>query len=244
MKTFLNSVNRENLTSSEVQILEYLQNNVDSINYMSLNDLCKELYVSNATIVRFCQKIGLNGFNELKFSLKTNLNQTSALSDPLHSIFQQTAALKDFIQNIDNNTVEEIVQLMQSKESIYIYGRGISSLPAKYLYSMLNSMDIPCIFVDWIDSFKALSKSITNNSLLFIFTNIGEKNIYKEIIQQYHTHNTKIIWISSTDIDESLINPSDIYVHTNEEKTETTFQNKLNTFSFIQILVDYVRVKA
>lgn len=239
MKTFLNSINKKNLTSSEVQILEYLQNNIDSIHYMSLNDLCKVLYVSNATIVRFCQKIGLNGFNELKFKLKTDLNSTSALSDPLHVLSQQTATLKDFIQSIDNNTVEEIIQLIQSKESIYIYGRGISSLPAKYLYSMLNSMDIPCIFIDWIDSFKALSESITNNSLLFIFTNIGEKNIYKDIIQQYHTRSTKIIWISSTDVDESLIYSNDIYIHTREE----TFQNKMNTFAFVQILTDYIRTK-
>lgn len=77
MKSFLNTVDVNNLTSSEQIIYQYFKDNLHSIIYLSLSDICKELYVSNATVIRFCQKIGFKGFNELKFQLKNELNLTN-----------------------------------------------------------------------------------------------------------------------------------------------------------------------
>lgn len=64
------------LTEMEQNILTYFENNLSSAVYMNLITVT-ELYTSNATIVRFCKKLGLNGFNEFKYQLKKNsLSQT------------------------------------------------------------------------------------------------------------------------------------------------------------------------
>ena len=211
MKSFLDTVDVNILTSSEQIIYQYFKDHLNDIVYLSLSDICKELYVSNATVIRFCQKLGFKGFNELKFQLKNELSLTNKSVNAWDAIPHRTSILKDFIDNIDDKIIEQICSEIKNHKSIYIYGRNMSRLPAKYLQSMLNTMDIPCIYIDWIDFLSALSKSFPDNAVLFIFTNYGDKSIYEPIVKQCHERHMKIIWISSTDLDSSLLSSNDIF---------------------------------
>lgn len=242
MKSFLDTVDVNNLTSSEQIIYQYFKDNLHSIIYLSLSDICKELYVSNATVIRFCQKIGFKGFNELKFQLKNELNLTNKSTNAWDTIPHRASILKDFIDDINDKIIEQICSEIKNHKSIYIYGRNMSSLPAKYLQSMLNTMDIPCIYMDWIDFLSALSKSFPDNAVLFIFTNYGDKSIYAPIVKQCHERHVKIIWISSTDLDPSLLNSNDIYISTHEVELESPpLLTKLTSFLLVQFIIEYLR---
>lgn len=242
MKSFLNTVDVNNLTSSEQIIYQYFKDNLHSIIYLSLSDICKELYVSNATVIRFCQKIGFKGFNELKFQLKNELNLTNKSTNAWDTIPHRASILKDFIDDINDKIIEQICSEIKNHKSIYIYGRNMSSLPAKYLQSMLNTMDIPCIYIDWIDFLSALSKSFPDNAVLFIFTNYGDKSIYAPIVKQCHERHVKIIGISSTDLDPSLLNSNDIYISTHEVELESPpLLTKLTSFLLVQFIIEYLR---
>ena len=242
MKSFLDTVDVNNLTSSEQIIYQYFKDHLNNIVYLSLSDICKELYVSNATVIRFSQKLGFKGFNELKFQLKNELNLTNKSTNAWDTIPHRTSILKDFIDNIDDKIIEQICSEIKNHKSIYIYGRNMSSLPAKYLQSMLNTMDIPCIYIDWIDFLSALSKSFPDNAVLFIFTNYGDKSIYEPIVKQCHERHVKIIWISSTDLDSSLLSSNDIYISTHEAKLETPpLLTKLTSFLLVQFIIEYLR---
>ena len=151
MKTFLNQIDSSKFTENDKLIFDYFIEHKNHLPYFSLSDICKDLYLSNATIVRFCQKLGFKGFNELKYTLRNELNSSSDFSNSWKILQRRTAVLKDFIDNIDSLKIKNICSQILESESLYIYGRNMSSLPAKYLYSMLNSMDIPCIYIDWID---------------------------------------------------------------------------------------------
>ena len=118
----------------------------------------------------------------------------------------------------------------------------MSSLPAKYLYSMLNSMDIPCIYIDWIDFLRALSKSLPENATLIIFTNYGEASIYQSIIDSCHHRHANIIWISSSEINPSLLTDSDTYIWTQEVPLEHVhLRTKMTSFLVVQLIVEYLR---
>ena len=238
MKSFLDTVDVNNLTSSEQIIYQYFKDHLNNIVYLSLSDICKELYVSNATVIRFSQKLGFKGFNELKFQLKNELNLTNKSVNAWDTIPHRTSILKDFIDNIDDKIIEQICSEIKNHKSIY----NMSSLPAKYLQSMLNTMDIPCIYIDWIDFLSALSKSFPDNAVLFIFTNYGDKSIYEPIVKQCHERHVKIIWISSTDLDSSLLSSNDIYISTHEAKLETPpLLTKLTSFLLVQFIIEYLR---
>ena len=73
----LHQIDTTDFSENELLILEYFIAHEKSLPYMSLNDICKDLFISNATIVRFCQKIGFNGFNELKYSLRKSSREST-----------------------------------------------------------------------------------------------------------------------------------------------------------------------
>ena len=52
----LHQIDTTDFSENELLILEYFIAHEKSLPYMSLNDICKDLFISNATIVRFCQK--------------------------------------------------------------------------------------------------------------------------------------------------------------------------------------------
>ena len=57
------------LTKGEQKVADYIYKNNDTIIYQSLKELSKNIGVGEATIIRFCNKIGLNGFQDLKLIL-------------------------------------------------------------------------------------------------------------------------------------------------------------------------------
>lgn len=242
MKTFLNQIDSSKFTENDKRILDYFIQHKNHLPYLSLSDICKDLYLSNATIVRFCQKLGFKGFNELKFTLRNELNSSSDFSNSWQILKRRTAVLKDFIDNIDSAKIKNICSQILQRESLYIYGRNMSSLPANYLYSMFNSMDIPCIYINWIDFLRALSKSLPENATLIIFTNYGETSVYQSIIDSCHKRHANIIWISSSDIDPSLLSSADTYIWTQEVPLENVhLRTKMTSFLVVQMIVEYLR---
>lgn len=92
---------RLSLTDAEKEILSYFESNLPSSIYANLNDLSASLYTSNATIVRFCQKLGLKGYNEFKYQVRSELMQ---LQQPVFTgndlISHSIALFKDNMQCI------------------------------------------------------------------------------------------------------------------------------------------------
>ena len=62
----LQSVDLTTLTQSERCIYAYLKEHPRAILTSNLEGLCREMYISTASMVRFCQKLGFSGYNELK----------------------------------------------------------------------------------------------------------------------------------------------------------------------------------
>lgn len=242
MTSFFSQFHSTEYTETEQFILSYFNQHIDTLPYMSLNDICHELYISNASIVRFCQKLGFNGFNELKYKLKNELHVSSDIHSPGKMLQHRISVFKDFIDIVDDIKIQNICSIILNSEFLYIYGRNMSSIPAKYLYSMLNIMDIPCIFIDWIDFLSALSTTLPDNATLIIYTNYGESTVYQPILNRCHQKNIRIVWISSSELSPELIHKDDIYIWTQEPHLKyIPLRTKMTSFIFTQIILEYIQ---
>ena len=57
------------LTKSERKVADFILNSGESIIYSTMNDIKTKANVGDATIIRFCQKLGFSGFSDLKLKL-------------------------------------------------------------------------------------------------------------------------------------------------------------------------------
>ncbi len=227
------------LSDTELMIQDYFNDKINSLSQFSLNDISNSLYVSPSTIVRFCQKAGFKGFNEFKYYLRNRNSFDYRTNSPWKVIQHNISILKDVMDSVDDETILKVCELIKNSSSFYIYGRNMSSIPARYLHSMMTTMDIPSILIDWIDFLSGLSNSFNEETLLIMFTNYGDKEVYSKIMEHCHSRKVKIVWISSNEVDNSLLSDEDIYIYTNEGKLQdVNLRTKISSITIIQLIIE------
>lgn len=234
------------LTETETEILNYFENNLPTSAHIGLNDLSAALYTSNATIVRFCQKLGLKGYNEFKYQLKNELKQskrTTYESDEL--IAHSLALFKDNLESIDLTKLEQIADLLAGDHPTYIYGSYLSSLAARYLQTILNTLDHPSILIEWQRLLNGLIHEITPDSVLFIISAHGDAERYLPVFQCAKERG--IITILLTCEESSPLIPfSTIWLCTNDHNEEyhhVDINSRIGIFTIIQLIIELVALK-
>ena len=231
------------LTDMEKQILAYFEENLAPAVYMNLDVLSQALYTSSATIVRFCKKIGLNGFNEFKYELKKELSMSTHTSLSPDSLLKHSlASFKDNVDSFDLQNLRAICDFLISDRPLYIYGAGLSSIPARYLQIILTTLDRPCILVELRDLMEAITYYIKEDAILFIITTHGDALRYMQIFEKAKQHGTTVILITCEE--DSPLHPySNISVVTNDENQRyhnIDLNYRIGIITVIQILIEMI----
>ncbi|WP_075877588.1 MurR/RpiR family transcriptional regulator [Merdibacter massiliensis] len=243
MIPLLEKVKNIDLTASEKLLFDYIQEDPKRIIHQNLQDICQKLYISNATIVRFCQKIGYQGFHEFKFAIRSQLEDITENDLSLDSYFNfHLSRFKDAIQLIPFDQLETISKMFHSYSTIYIYGSAMSSIPAHYLYSVLSSLDFSCIYIEWRHLLRGIAENTDANTLMFMITSHGYNERYLDVIETLKNNGSTIIYITDEENHkiEELVH---YYINTREPGHylhNVDFSFKTKTLIFIQILIDLI----
>ncbi|MCI6885664.1 MAG: MurR/RpiR family transcriptional regulator [Lachnospiraceae bacterium] len=234
---------RMTLTNTEQEILTYFETHLPSAIHTDLNRLSSELYTSNATIVRFCQKLGLRGFNEFKYQVRSELKELRSPAIASDDLISHTLALfKDNMDAIDQKKLEQIANLLTGDAPVYIYGSYLSSLAARYLQTILNTLDYPSILIEWQRLLNGLIYEITPGSVLLIITAHGDAIRYLPVFQRAKERNAVTILLTCEDT-SPLIPYSTIWMCTNDKNEEyhhVDINPRIGIFTIIQLLIELV----
>ena len=135
----LNFTNRE--------IAHYLLSHGEDVLKLTVSQLSQKTYTSPATIVRLCQKLGLEGYNDFKIKYSAELeNKTAQMNnidvnfpfdekDSYKTIAHKMAVLyneviKDTIKYLNYDELNKVVHLLNKSSCIDLYGSGNSLLSA------------------------------------------------------------------------------------------------------------------
>ena len=163
------------LTETEQVILDYLECNLPSCAYLGIKDLESRLYTSGATIVRFCQKLGLKGFHELKYQMRSQMGQQQEMRSSAGSLISHSIAIfKDNLEMADIDSLRAIADLLTGERPVYIYGNELSSVAAKYLHMILTALDFPSILLEWPRLLNGLTYEISPDAVFFVITAHGD----------------------------------------------------------------------
>lgn len=136
------------LTKKDRMVMDYIKQDPERFVTASGRDIAEELQVSEATISRFCQKVGFGGFNEMRFTLTQVLQQqgersvgeTADLSSQLvrdyYTIIQQAQAL------LNIKDIERCAQHIVDARNIYVAGMGSSGFTALEMSSKFSRLGL------------------------------------------------------------------------------------------------------
>lgn len=126
----------ESLPPSELKVAHYLLDNPDEIIHASVTELANSLGVSESTVVRFCQRLGYQGYQEFKILLARDLGrpfqdtyQEIELDDDAATVIHKTlqisqGALVDTEAVLDPERMQDVVGWLTEADQVYLFGCG------------------------------------------------------------------------------------------------------------------------
>lgn len=146
----------DTLPRSERKVADYVLNHADQVIHSSVTDLAQTLEVSESTVVRFCQRLGYQGYPEFKVLLARDLGtpfqdtyDTLDPGDDVTTIVRKTVqisiqALNDTLAILDPNNVKEVVDLLINAHHVFLFGCGGSGGSAQIAYQKMLRLGLPC----------------------------------------------------------------------------------------------------
>ena len=234
------------LTDTELEILEYFEKNIHRRMFSSLNQVSGELYTSNATIVRFCKKLGLRGYNEFKYQVRRELEQLQHPVETAGTLIARSAAqFRDNVDALDAGKLEKIADLLTSDRSIYIYGGSLNSMAAKYLHIILTTLDYPSILVEWQRLLNGLVEGMDPHTVLLLISAHGDAERYLSVLRKAREKGAATVLLTCQE-DSPLLPYSTISLCTNDENEEyhqVDVNPRLGILTIIQILIEMIARK-
>ncbi len=114
------------LNDTDDSIIEYIKQNREDINSISIQKIASQLYISPNSIMRLAKKIGYSGFSELKYSLQ-NENEPEKYVTITSQVFDKVP--KNIVKTLDvsdEKSIELMVKNMKKVNKILFVGVGDS----------------------------------------------------------------------------------------------------------------------
>ena len=155
---FLPEVHRHyaSLTPAQKKLADFVMLYPSEVVNASASEFAARAGTAPSAVIRFCQRLGYDGFSAFKLHLAVTLSRqepasyisgirpedsSSAVLDKIFSANLQ--ALRDTLSRIDRQAFDRAVQAMKTARRICIYGVGSSAQPAHELCYRLMLLGYP-----------------------------------------------------------------------------------------------------
>lgn len=188
----------QQLTKSEKKVADYIVSNQDKVIHNTMSDLSRLLEVGDATIIRLCKKLGLNGFTDLKISIaKMNIGSAHEPFDNSSMLNKIDDSLKRTHQYINEADLEKVVELFKTKKHIYIFGKGQSGMSAMDLEKLLLRNGVQSTALIDSDFQINAAAAMTDEDLLLAFSLTGRTTDLVEALSLAKENGATIIGITN-----------------------------------------------
>jgi DNA-binding MurR/RpiR family transcriptional regulator len=144
------------LPRSERKVADYVLNCADEVIHSSVTDLAQTVDVSESTVVRFCQRLGYQGYPEFKILLARDLGtpfqdtyDTLDQRDDIATVVRKTfqifvQAINDTLAVLNPDSVKEVTELLFRANHVFLFGCGGSGGSAQIAYQKMLRLGLPC----------------------------------------------------------------------------------------------------
>ena len=175
------NLKKASFTAKENLIYDILINNIDDILRDSATDLADKHNISQASITRFCQKIGYRGYNDFKNDIYKYQKIGNDSSNP-NSVIDYYAKIISLVPTaVGVENFETLAKLISKAHFVAINGFHKSALPAQLLELNLAKVSKKSSYIPY-DRAHTLVNITDKNDLIIYFSVSG--TIYKDNIEQ------------------------------------------------------------
>lgn len=173
----------ESLTRAEYRVLSHLTAHPLLVGNITVRELAQATYVSTATIMRLCQKLGFSGYSELIWHCKQLLAASPHIAHEAPGSQNEAAPamFERFLSNyrrtfqwVTPEKMAQFSQLLREKEHFFLYGAGFSWLFAEYLTKKLQVLGKTAFISGPGDSRNIFLSNASRYEVFIAFSRSGE----------------------------------------------------------------------
>lgn len=256
------------LTANQKKVAQFVQSDMNEAAFLSVVELGNKCGVSKATVVRFAQRIGFDGYYEFRNALQAAVQKKYSYMErfPLVAESDKDTFIKVARQDVENinQTMEsirisdfnDVIDTLSKARNINTFGKGISGLMAKILAYSLSQVAIKsrAVISDHLTFEEELMFIDHNDALVFFsFPPYSKESIAAAKLA--HEKNIPVISLTDTSTSpiceysnkalyiksENLLFTNSfaaISVVINAITTEISIRNKKGTLQFISKVND------
>lgn len=244
--------NYDSLYAAEAKVADFILNNPMQALEANVSETAELSGVSDATVVRFCKRIGYAGFYQMKLQLSldmgknVNAEQNEQIQKP-DSAQERVRSIGKNIEviskHVDTELMKKCAAMIDHSNTVFVIGNGYAKIIACDIIYRLTRMGIRCSGGGYAETdFENLYMGQKNDVAIFISRSGEDKKTYNEMKM---AQKRGIITISLTDAikcpmgqiaDYSLTtgieNRAKVQIHENS--------SSLNMMVLAEVLLGYV----
>lgn len=185
------------MNEGEFAVYNFVSTHLAEIEQMNIRDLSSVTGVSTTTILRFCSKLGCDGYKDFKYQLSKSLEsrnkQQVYFPSVVHAIQFLEKAADD--STLDVNLEQTAEWCLQARHVLFT-GLGASGSLAGYGSRLLSDMGIESFAIT--DSFYPLPTRELDDTVLIVLSASGETSGMISMVDGFKKKHTKIVSITNT----------------------------------------------
>ena len=198
-------------TVSEKKLADYMLSNQDGLAYLSIGQLAAGAGVAEATVSRFCRRLGFKNYAQFKLTAANTSLRFKPANNPLSGQIENTDSIEDICRKLYSAEVEAIGQTMEvlSSDAILLaadllekaprvlcMGQGGSMLIAQEAAHLFSTVDNRFIAV--VDShMQAMSAAMMDpGDVIMFFSYSGSTRAMMETLKLAKDRAGKVILIT------------------------------------------------
>lgn len=180
---------------TDIRIYKYVIAHMGQVRYMTIRELAAKLHMSTSSILRFCIKVGCEGYSDFKKHLERErklIQKIPARKDlrELLLYFQRTAT-SAFEQKIS-----QAVEMVRTAQKVIFVGQGSSGTLAKYGARYFSNLGKFSIGLE--DTHYPITESEDAHTVVIALSESGETREVIDIVQQFRLRQCSILSITNS----------------------------------------------
>lgn len=234
------------LTISELYVLRYIDNNKERVLSSSVKGIAEQAFVSTATVMRACKKLGFSGFSELKYALKNELQKEIESSGSIgddYSVDEVNQTLVSEIEttakNIDKKSIVDIVEIFKSDKTLHFFAKGLTLNVLEYAAKQLRTAKRAVHLYNDTHIAYINAENFTKDDCVFLASLSGRTHQVVKVAQIAKGRGATIITITGR-LEDELSKIGDINIKVANERIGTTkhdFSSRLAMMFVVDVLV-------
>ncbi|WP_295131381.1 MurR/RpiR family transcriptional regulator [uncultured Catenibacterium sp.] len=181
----------ESLNETETYVYNYVVKNTKKVLNESIRELANNTHVSTATVMRFCKKMGCEGFTELKYRLKESeevQERETSDYDDCFNVYMDYVRSSEYLE-----TIERCADMIKHADTFSVLGIGVNSDIAKYTAQSFSRVGYYCYGIGDVNypllDFSSGKKSV----IVVIYQKTQKKVLFEEVCKCKNMHHSVIV---------------------------------------------------